>query len=53
MANEKGGMDVIVLQQALIHYIKVLYPYTDDVPGKQVLVKFAVGPGRLDIKSFA
>jgi hypothetical protein len=35
--NEKGGTDTRVLQQVLLHYIKVLYPDADDVPGKRVL----------------
>jgi hypothetical protein len=33
-ANEKGGTDARVLQQDLLHYIKVLYPDADDIPVK-------------------
>ncbi len=51
--NGEGGMDARVLQQVLLHYIKVLYPDADDIPGKQVLFKIVGGPGRLDIKSLA
>ncbi len=35
--NEKGGTDARVLQQVLLHYIKMLYPDADDIPGKRVL----------------
>jgi hypothetical protein len=34
MTNEKGGTDARVLQQVLLHYIKMLYPDADDIPGK-------------------
>jgi hypothetical protein len=48
--NEKGGTDARVHQHVLLYYIKVLYPDSDDVPGKRVLFKIDGGPGRLHMK---
>ena len=45
--NEKGGMDDVEFRQYFLNSIVPLYPDSNDVNGKRVMVKVDSGPGRL------
>ena len=46
--NEKGGMDYNEFRKYLFANVGPLYPDTEDIPGKRVIIKCDGGPGRLD-----
>eukprot|EP00804_Cyclotella_cryptica_P021850 CCRYP_000824-RA/>CCRYP_000824-RA protein AED:0.27 eAED:0.34 QI:0/0/0/1/0/0/5/0/237 len=45
--NEKGGMDDIEFQEYFLNSIVPLFPDSNNVKGKRVMVKVDKGPGRL------
>ena len=51
--NEKGGMDEVEFEKYVMNSIVPLYPDSDDVPGKRVMIKVDSGPGRLNARLVA
>ena len=51
--NEKGGMDQEEFKKYVMNSIVPLFPDSDDVPGKRVMIKVDSGPGRLNFALMA
>ena len=51
--NEKGGMDKVEFDKCVMNSIVPLYPDSDDVPGKRIMIKVDSGPGRLNVRLVA